>query len=101
MTLSEVEKSEIKRLRSLGRTYERIADDLGHSKSTISTVLNGTKKKGTKNSTNNSTVLKLLSFLNEIKNTFFAAPTMFVRFVEVLERHLTMDELMELEAGLQ
>ena len=50
--------------------------------------------------TPNPAIRKLLAFLNEVKDTFFATENKFYRFIEILERHLSMDELAALEAEL-
>ena len=59
-------------------------------------------KNGTSGSkTNNKIVLQLLSFLNELKTTFFASESKFKKFSEVLGRYLTYEDLIKLEMSVK
>jgi len=102
--LSEHKISEIKRLRSLNKSYDYISKELKCSKSTISTILSTVKVPNKINKVPNSTIStikkysqKVIDFMNDIKNTFFDTEEKFKRFIETLERHFTFDNLVELE----
>ena len=47
------------------------------------------------------TIRGLIDFLNELKATFFTTEAKFKRFMELLERHVSLQELANLEAMLK
>lgn len=105
MTVSKIRIEKLLEMWEAGLTYDEIANR-GYSKGTISKYClhnNSTKRilvSSNDTKIDTKVIKNLLAFLNEIKNTYFNDENKFGSFIETLERHLTLDELMVLETSL-